>query len=416
MSDVQSINKLPAGWQCIKLGDVGEVGSGVTLGRALRRSVTRSVPYLRVANVKDGQLDLSYVKDIEATESEIDKCRLEPGDLLLTEGGDPDKLGRGTVWKGELPECIHQNHIFRVRFPKDKFSPEFLSGLMSSEYGKAYFLAHAKQTTGIASINQKVLKAFPLLVPSLPEQKRIAALLSKHMAVVEKARAAAEERLKAAKELPLAYLRQVFENEDARGWPKKKIGDFAKVQSGYAFKSEWFAKSGIRLLRNANVSQGCLDWNDAVYLPEDRRTEFASYELTEGDIVLSLDRPWVSNGLKVSRLSDSDLPCLLLQRVGRFCVNDNIDRDYLYTFLNSPSFIDEITEHDQSLGVPHVSPKQVEGISIPVPSRARQLEVAREMMRRKTTAERLVVIHEEELTAINSLPAALLRMAYSGDM
>jgi restriction endonuclease S subunit len=155
----------PPGWQRVPLGKVGEIVSGVTLGRRLGGSRARRVPYLRVANVRDAHLDLSDVYEIEASEEEIEKLRLRVGDLLLTEGGDADKLGRGTLWRGELPLCIHQNHIFRVRFDPEQFAPEFIAAQVASPYGKAYFLAHAKQTTGIATINQRMLAAFPLIAP-----------------------------------------------------------------------------------------------------------------------------------------------------------------------------------------------------------------------------------------------------------
>ena len=111
------------------------------------------------------------MKTIEATEAEITRYRLLDGDLLLTEGGDPDKLGRGTLWRSELPECIHQNHIFRVRVTSSEIRPVFLSWLIGSQRGKRYFLRSAKQTTGIASINMTQLKGFPLLIPSVDQQR-----------------------------------------------------------------------------------------------------------------------------------------------------------------------------------------------------------------------------------------------------
>lgn len=201
------------GWPRIALGDAGEVVSGVTLGRKLNDAKLREVPYLRVANVKDGHLDLSDVKTIEVTESELQRWRLQSGDLLLTEGGDPDKLGRGSFWSEEIPECIHQNHIFRVRFPKDRFLPEFLSAQMSSTYGKAYFLAHAKQTTGIATINQQVLKAFPLLVPSIEVQRQLSESITSKITAANKLSSMLEEELAAIKSMPAALLRQAFAGE-----------------------------------------------------------------------------------------------------------------------------------------------------------------------------------------------------------
>jgi type I restriction enzyme, S subunit len=204
---------LPAGWRVLPLGDAGEVVSGVTIGRALNREGVREVPYLRVANVKDGHLDLSDMTTTPATPSEIEALKLRHGDLLLTEGGDPDKLGRGTLWEEQLPECIHQNHIFRVRLNRNLVEPTYASVLIGSPYGKGYFLKHAKQTTGIATINQRVLKAFPILLPPLPEQRRIAEILREQVATAEKARAAAEEELKTINALPAALLRRAFNGE-----------------------------------------------------------------------------------------------------------------------------------------------------------------------------------------------------------
>jgi len=197
-------------WLRKRLGEVGKIVSGVTLGRKIHDTKTISVPYLRVANVKDGRLELSDVYRIEATEDEIEICRLKFGDLLLTEGGDPDKLGRGMYWEEQIPVCIHQNHIFRVRFDLNMFCPKFISAQFGSPYGKAYFLTHAKQTTGIATINQKVLAGFPLMVPSLSEQKRISTILDEKMAATEHYCKVLEDQLTAINKLPSALLRQAF--------------------------------------------------------------------------------------------------------------------------------------------------------------------------------------------------------------
>jgi len=166
-------------WKLEPLSSNTEIVSGVTKGKKYKDNVLREVPYMRVANVQDGHLNLTEIKTIEVTENEIQQYRLQKGDLLLTEGGDPDKLGRGAVWNNEIKECIHQNHIFRVRVKNMSINPVFLSALMASKYGKSYFLKAAKQTTGIASINSKQLKAFPLIKPPLPLQNQFAVIVSK---------------------------------------------------------------------------------------------------------------------------------------------------------------------------------------------------------------------------------------------
>ena len=197
-------------WPIEALGNAGEVVSGVTLGRKLNGQATRSVAYLRVANVKDGHLDLVDVSTVEATEAEIAKLRLLRGDLLLTEGGDPDKLGRGTIWAEQVKECIHQNHIFRLRLDRTRFVPGFVSFQIGSRYGKAYFARHAKQTTGIATINQRVLRGFPLLVPPLSVQTRVADDLHRAHAADASLRDALKQRGHLADALRKAILRRAF--------------------------------------------------------------------------------------------------------------------------------------------------------------------------------------------------------------
>jgi type I restriction enzyme S subunit len=153
-----------------RLDEIATIVSGVTKGRKLDPACVVSVPYMRVANVQDGHLLLDDIREIEALPEEVARYRLETGDVLLTEGGDPDKLGRGAVWRGGIDPCIHQNHIFRVRSSASELLPDFLSAQLGSARGKRYFARAAKQTTGIASINMTQLSAFPVLLPPLEAQ------------------------------------------------------------------------------------------------------------------------------------------------------------------------------------------------------------------------------------------------------
>jgi type I restriction enzyme, S subunit len=154
----------------VPLGDFADIVSGITIGRNLTDKKVETVPYLTVANVQDRRLNLKVVKTTLATEEEISRYAMQHHDILLTEGGDPDKLGRGCLWKNEIEGCIHQNHVFRVRMKTDALQPTFVSGLLSSPKGKRYFLRSAKQTTGIASINATQLRQFPVFLPSAETQ------------------------------------------------------------------------------------------------------------------------------------------------------------------------------------------------------------------------------------------------------
>jgi len=129
------------------------------------------MPYMRVANVQDGYLDLSEVKAISIDRGRAERYLLRKGDVLINEGGDLDKVGRGVIWNEEVRQCLHQNHVFAVRC-SEQLMPEFLSLCLKSSHSKNYFLGCAKQTTNLASINSTQLKSFPIPVPPLDEQKK----------------------------------------------------------------------------------------------------------------------------------------------------------------------------------------------------------------------------------------------------
>jgi type I restriction enzyme S subunit len=146
------MNKLPVTWELVSLKRISEVQTGLTLGKAYEGPLIER-PYLRVANVQDGHLNLQDVTTIEVPEEVARRVQLRSGDVLMTEGGDLDKLGRGTVWSGEIPDCLHQNHIFAIRCFKHKLMPAFLAYLTASRYGRDYFEATGKRTTNLASTN-----------------------------------------------------------------------------------------------------------------------------------------------------------------------------------------------------------------------------------------------------------------------
>ncbi|HEX9731821.1 MAG TPA: restriction endonuclease subunit S [Thermoanaerobaculia bacterium] len=163
----------PANWTIMRLDECAEVQTGVAKGRKLNSTETVTLPYLRVANVQDGFLDLTEIKTLTIRSSEVDRYSLRRGDVVLTEGGDFDKLGRGFIWTEEVSLCIHQNHIFAVRANRELLLPEFLAYMTQSNYGKAYFLSVAHKTTNLACINTTKLKAFPALLPELEGQRSI---------------------------------------------------------------------------------------------------------------------------------------------------------------------------------------------------------------------------------------------------
>lgn len=160
-------------WPWTTLGEIAELKGGVT--KDSKRQGDPSfveAPYLRVANVQRGYLDLGEITTIRVAPDKAKMLELQPGDVLFNEGGDRDKLGRGWVWEGQVPNCIHQNHVFRARIVGDNFDPRFVS-THGNTWGKRWFETHGRQTTNLASINLGTLKRFPVPAPPIAEQKEL---------------------------------------------------------------------------------------------------------------------------------------------------------------------------------------------------------------------------------------------------
>ncbi len=195
----------------VRLDEIAEISGGITKGRDLSQQKTITLPYLRVANVQNGYLDLSQMKDIEVKLNEVDKYLLQEGDVLYTEGGDRDKLGRGTVWKNEIPRCVHQNHVFKARLNQERALPQYVAYWSMSVYARDYFFKKGKQSVNLASINKTVLSALILPMPSLEEQASIINNIESRLSVCDQIEKTIEQSLQQAEALRQSILKQAFE-------------------------------------------------------------------------------------------------------------------------------------------------------------------------------------------------------------
>lgn len=193
-------------WRELHLETMADIVSGITKGRKIAGKQLTKVPYMAVSNVKDGYIDWTTVKTIDATDQEINQYRLLPDDVLMTEGGDPDKLGRGAIIRTPLENCIHQNHIFRVRLDESHILPDYFAEYLKHQRAKRYFLGCAKQTTGIASINMKQLKALPVLLPPLELQNEFSAFIRQ----IDKSKVVVQRALDEAQTLFDSLMQQYF--------------------------------------------------------------------------------------------------------------------------------------------------------------------------------------------------------------
>lgn len=174
-SVVRWLGEVPGHWEVTRLKFVASVQTGIAKGKDNQGKEIITVPYLRVANVQDGHLALEQVTMIDIEPEQLDRYRLQLGDVLMNEGGDFDKLGRGAIWGGEIEDCIHQNHVFAVR--PHAVSSQWLNQITGSRYAQFYFMGRSKQSTNLASISSTNIMELPVLLPPVEEQEAILAFL-----------------------------------------------------------------------------------------------------------------------------------------------------------------------------------------------------------------------------------------------
>jgi type I restriction enzyme S subunit len=208
--DTSALPELPEGWCWVSLDIIAQVRTGVAKGRKFDDQDVVSLPYLRVANVQDGYLDLSEIKTIEILANEIERYRLKPHDILFNEGGDRDKLGRGAIWSGDIKDCIHQNHVFAARLYTSAVAPKWVNFVRQLTYARDHFWKQASQTTNLASINSTNLRSLPIPIPTLDEQARIISEVERRLSLIDQLEKTIKTDLARANRLRQSILKRAF--------------------------------------------------------------------------------------------------------------------------------------------------------------------------------------------------------------
>jgi restriction endonuclease S subunit len=204
--------EFPASWDTTRLEEISEITGGITKDSKKQNLEDEELPYLRVANVQRGFLDLKEIKTIQVPKRRVEELLLKPGDILFNEGGDIDKLGSGWIWNGEIKRCTFQNHVFRVRLKNTDFEPKFFSWYGNSR-GFDYFLSFGKQTTNLASINKTVLSTLPVVIPPAEEQHEIVQRVEKLFAFADLLEARYQAARAKCDRLTPALLEKAFQGE-----------------------------------------------------------------------------------------------------------------------------------------------------------------------------------------------------------
>ncbi|MDN3474466.1 restriction endonuclease subunit S [Pseudoalteromonas sp. APC 3355] len=408
---------VPSGWKRKPLVNVAEIRTGVAKGKkGLKDPI--EVPYLRVANVQDGHIDLTEVKTIAIERHQLERYSLKSGDVLMTEGGDFDKLGRGDVWQGQIQPCLNQNHVFAVRVDSKYLEPYYLAALSGSHYGKTYFLSCAKRSTNLASINSTQLKEFPVLIPPLVEQRKISKILS----TWDKAIRTTERLIDNGKQQKKALMQQLltrahtqrkrllddsgkaFEGE----WEEVKLGDIVSTGRGFAFKSTQYSESGYKIVRVTNIdSSGKIDLSDCVYIPAETAYEYKKYELIENDILLVMVGATAG---KLGFVSDNTLPALLNQNMWSLRSKDS--KRLCQIFLRHVIYqvVAKYLLSQQGSARGFFTQKTFESVKFSIPTIKEQQKVASVL----TNADKEIELLEQQLADLKQEKKALMQQLLTG--
>jgi len=278
------MSDLPPGWEWATLGEVADIRGGIQK-QAKRRPVENKYPFLRVANVLRGQLNLSEIHEVELFEGELDRYRLQRGDLLVVEGnGSPDQIGRAALWDGSINDCVHQNHLICVR-PSPAVLPEYLEYAWNSPTVSAYVRSVAGSTSGLYTLSVGKLRSVVLPVPPLAEQRRIVAAVEKELSRLEAGKGYLQRA--AARRLPLRRSRLMALREEAllAGAVQLPLGELADTSLGKMLDAKRSTGELSPYLRNINVRWGSVDLTNVERVPlgSRERTRFA---LQAGDLLV----------------------------------------------------------------------------------------------------------------------------------
>ncbi|MFH0989740.1 MAG: restriction endonuclease subunit S [bacterium] len=354
------IGHIPVEWDVARLGNYCKVQNGYPFESA-GFNESDGIPLIRVRSLKVQSCDIYYRGSFD------ERYLVNDGDVLIGMDGDFQPCW----WKGG--KAVLNQRVCRLIDLDSGVEPFYIYQALKRPLKQ---IEDATGYTTVKHVSSFKVQDIRIPLPPLPEQKKIAAILSKIQQAIE----VQEKIIESTKELKSALMAKLFmeglygeelkETEIGlipKSWKVTSVGDVATFQGGYAFKSADYSKSGVRLFKIANVSFGKCLWDDVSFLPLEYLNEHAEYCLNPGDLVLAMTRPIVSGGIKVARLTESDCPAFLNQRVGRFQVKSEVEIEFLFQLVLDRRFTAAISDGAGGSQQPNISSKQIERIRIPLP-------------------------------------------------
>lgn len=394
-------------WPTVALGDCGAVQGGLQVS-SKRTGLPLSRPYLRVANVHRGRLNLGEVKMIDATQAEVERTELQVGDLLFVEGhANPQEVGRVASWDGSIPRCVHQNHLIRFRPNPEVLLPEYAVRWFNSPAGAKHFQRSGKTTSGLNTISASTVRSAPTLLPPLDAQRRIAAVLDRAAGLSELRRSATD----LINQLPAAVFLEMFGDPGAApSRDSESLGELVDLYSG-----------GTPSKANPRYWQGDFPWfspkdlksrvlHDSIdHVSESAITSTSLKPIPRGTVLIVVRGMILAHTVPISIV---ETRCTINQDLKALMPRVEIEPLFLHTAL--------AVQHSRILacvgtaahGTKRIEVQDLKSIRIPRPG----VGAEKEFVMRAIGAESMALAGASQETVIDELFSSLQSRAFSGEL
>lgn len=411
-----SIDRFPDGWTQVTLQSIASWGSGGTPSRSQNEYYNGEIPW-----IKTGDLGPKIIT--QASEFITEAGVKNSSAKFFTKGSVVLAMYGATIGKTSILGIdATTNQACAVGTPTAGItSSEFLYYLLLNE--KKAFIKKGKGGAQ-PNISQAVIKEHTVCLPPIAEQKIIADKLDDLLARVESIKTRLENIPEILKKFRQSVLSAAVSGKLTEEWRRGDafvtvqgvLGNYVEIDIGHAFKSQGFTATGVKLLRGQNIEPGALKWNDTKFYPDEILNCFSHLVINAGDIILAMDRPIISTGLKLARATENDLPCVLVQRVARFKNFININSDFLFILLSDPSFANYIQPNQTGSDIPHISGKQILSYNVKIPNIDEQTEIVRRVEDLFDYIEIIIKQTNNALLRINNLTQSILAKAFRGEL
>ncbi len=448
---------LPRGWVDTSLA---EISGSITYGFTTKSSIVGDgARLLRITDIQDYKVDWASLPFCD--EQPDPAFLVRSGDIVVARTGAT--TGKSYLIKNVPVPTAFASYLIRIAVSNELQSEYAWKFMQGPDYWQQ--IQVVSKGTAQPGANAVILGQVRIPLPPLAEQKRIVAKLDALNAKSARARTELGRIETLVSRYKQAVLSKAFSGELTREWRENNgvaltvlekssveralgralssrrgartnthqvnfnavaaiptswahaiIAIGADMAVGFAFKSEWFRADGIKLLRGTNIAPQAIDWTELKCLDTSRTQEFAKYLVEEGDIVLAMDRPVISTGLKVARVTKADAGCLLVQRVTRVRASEFVAQDFLWWFLNTQTFLDHSLQRATGSDLPHISGDDIATCPLPIPPLEEQHEIVRRIEAAFARIDRLAKEAKRAMELVGRLDEAILAKAFRGEL